>query len=102
MHYASHFPSNSGRGKETCSFRVDQGPLMVVDACVLTEEHHVFHVGDTCASGFPPKEGERKGRRRQSQASNHCSDQPDLLAMFLPCMSYRIHVAPKFRCLKIS
>ena len=45
-----------------CFFRVDQGPLVIVGACVVTEEHHaVFHGSGTCASGFGPEEGGREG-----------------------------------------
>ena len=62
MHYVSHLPSNpgSGRREETCFSRVDQGPLVVVGACVLTEKHHdIFHVSGTCTcdSGFGGREG---------------------------------------------
>ena len=64
----SHLPSNpgSGRREETCFSRVDQGPLVIVGACVLTEEHHdVFHINGTCDSGFEVREGgwmeEREG-----------------------------------------
>ena len=64
-------------GGKTLFSRVDQGALVVVDACVVIEEHHVvFHVSGSCASGFPPKErrekrreggkeGEREGRRER-------------------------------------
>ena len=38
---------------------------MVIGACIVIEEHHVvFHVSGTCASGFPPKEGERNRGRK--------------------------------------
>ena len=60
MHYVSHLPSNpgSGRREETCFSRVDQGPLVVVGACVLTQKHHdIFYVSGTCDSGFGGKEG---------------------------------------------
>ena len=67
MHYASHLPSNpgSGRREETCFSRVDQGPLVIVGARVLTEKHHdVFHFSGTCDSGFGVRGGGwRKGER---------------------------------------
>ena len=82
MHYVdvSHLPSNpgSGRREETSFSRVDQGPLVVVGACVLTEKHHdVFHVSGTCDSGLGGREegwvegreggeeGRRKGEREE-------------------------------------
>ena len=77
MHYVSHLPSNPGSGREeTCSSRVDQGPLVIVGACVLTEKHHdVFHVSGTCDSGFggreggwvEGREGGEEGRRKEER-----------------------------------
>ena len=64
MHYVSHLPSNpgSGRREKTCFSRVDQGPLVVVGACVLKEKHHgVFHVSGLVLEGG--KEGGREGGR---------------------------------------
>ena len=59
-------------GGKTLFSRVDQGALVVVDACVVIEEHHVvieehhvvYHVSGSCATGFPPKVGGRKRGRK--------------------------------------
>ena len=40
---------------------------MVVGACVVTEEHHVFHVSGTCALGFTLKEEGREGDRGKEE-----------------------------------
>ena len=66
MHYVSHLPSNPGGGRreETCFSRVDQGPLVVVGACVLNT---VFHVSGTCASDLGGREGGWVERREGSR-----------------------------------
>ena len=70
MHYVLTYPAilEVGGGKRRVS--LDQGPLVVVGACALTERHHdVFHVSGTCfgkreGGWMEGREGGEKGWRR--------------------------------------